>query len=283
MINNIKNSLYNFLGIGIFVLVIVAFSLLIIGGAKLFEVLYPFLEGTSSFIWGIVWLLIFLSIVPKFRNFTGNGIVIGTYLGGAIFWLLCFYITYSLWGLLGIFVGVLFMGLGVFFTAILALLFSGQFSPAFYFIFVLVQIYLVRLLGFWIISKYKLKESMHSDIVEKNSIPVETDNMKLLDSNDFEKTENIIHQYGKVLEKVGRETIKKYPAVVYPQSLLPYPKVVIEEALKDGLIYVEDEEMKENIKGCLGSLVAFIDDEEANIRNSKILKLKASIKKHEKN
>lgn len=158
MISKVKNTLWGFLGIGIFILVIIAFSLLVIGGAKLFELLYPVLENISSFTWGIVWLLLFLSLIPRLRNFTGNGIVIGTYIGGAIFWLLCFYITYSLWGLLGIFVGVLFMGLGVFFTAVLALLFSGQFGAGFYFIFILVQIYLFRLLGAWIISKYKPKK-----------------------------------------------------------------------------------------------------------------------------
>lgn len=165
----IKNSLYGLLGIGILILIIIAFVLLIIGGAKLFEMLYPFLEKVSYFTWGVVWLLIFLSLIPGLRNFTGNGIVIGTFIGGAIFWLLCFYITYSLWGLLGIFIGVLFFGLGVFLTAVLALLFSGQFGAAFYFIFVLVQIYLFKLLGVWIISKYKPKGQIYTTSVNENS------------------------------------------------------------------------------------------------------------------
>src|SRR3989344_6045361 len=144
MQETIKNSFYGILAIGFFVLTIIGFILLIVGGAKLFEVLYPFLEWISSFTWGVVWLLLLFSIVPRFRNFTGTGIMIGTYIGGAIFWLLCFYITYSLWGVFGIFVGVLFMGIGVFFTAVLALLFSGQFGAGFYFIFILVQIYIFR-------------------------------------------------------------------------------------------------------------------------------------------
>ena len=112
MKKKIKDFLYGVGGIGFLVLIIAGFSLLIIGGAKLFELIYPILERISSFTWGIVWLLVILSIVPRFRNFTGNGIVFGTYIGGAIFWLLCFYVTYSLWGLLGIFIGVLFFLLG---------------------------------------------------------------------------------------------------------------------------------------------------------------------------
>jgi len=155
MIEKIRNIGYGVLGYGFAILIFVAFGLLIVGGAKLFEAIYPFLEGVSSITWGIVWLLLLLSVVPRFRNFTGSWIVVGTYIGGAIFWLLCFYVTYSLWGLIGIFVGVLFFGLGVFFTALLALIFDGQFMGALGFAFVLAQIFFFRYIGYWIISKYR--------------------------------------------------------------------------------------------------------------------------------
>ena len=155
MIEKLKDVGYSILGIGFFVLFIVATALLIIGGVKLFEVLYPILEGISAVTWGIVWLLLLLSVVPRFRNVTGSGMVLGTYIGGAIFWLLCFYVTYQLWGFIGIFVGVIFFGLGVFFTAVLALLFDGQFMGALGFAFVLAQIFFFRFLGYWIISKYR--------------------------------------------------------------------------------------------------------------------------------
>ena len=155
MIQKIKDIGFGALGIGFFVLSIVAFVLLIVGGVRLFEVLYPILEGVSGVTWGIVWLLLLLSVVPRLRNFTGNGIVLGTYIGGAIFWLLCFYVTYQLWGFIGIFAGVLFFGLGVYITATLALIFDGQFWGALGFAFILAQIFIFRLLGYWIISKYR--------------------------------------------------------------------------------------------------------------------------------
>lgn len=164
MINKIKNFLSGIGWIGLWIgFVIVAgmiFALLIIGGAKLFELTYPILEKISIFTWSIVWLLVILSIVPRFRKFTGTGIVLGTYIGGIILWFLGFYITYSLWGVLGILIGVLFLGLGVYFTAILALLFNKQFSQALFFIFSLLLIFLVRRLGFWILTKYKTKENV---------------------------------------------------------------------------------------------------------------------------
>ena len=160
MNNKIKDLFSGLGGIGFMILIIGGFILLISGGAKLFEILYPVLEKISTFVWGIVWLLIFLSVVPRFRDFTGNWIVVGTYVGGAIFWLLCFYVTYSLWGFFGILIGVGMFGLGVFFTAVLALTFDGQFMGALGFAFVLLQIYLVRMLGNWIITKYRSKQEL---------------------------------------------------------------------------------------------------------------------------
>lgn len=177
MIEKLKNIGYSVLGIGFFILFIIAITLLIIGGVKLFETLYTILEGIGTVTWGIVWVLLLLSIVPRFRNFTGSGIILGTYVGGAIFWLLCFYVTFQLWGLLGIFVGVLFFGLGVFFTALLALLFDGQFMGALGFAFVLAQIFFFRFLGYWIISKYKgVQEVYTSGTPELGESEMETIN-----------------------------------------------------------------------------------------------------------
>jgi len=173
MKEKIKDIGYGVLGIGLIVLIIGAFALLVIGGAKLFETFYPVLEKISTFVWGIVWLLLFLSLAPRLRKFTGNGIIIGTYVGGAIFWLLSFYVTYSLWGFLGIIIGVLFLGLGVFFTAILALIFNGQFMGALGFVFILAQIYLFRMFGLWILTKYRSKE-IKSEVFQENTKEEET-------------------------------------------------------------------------------------------------------------
>src|SRR3989338_8597766 len=97
---------------------------------------------------------------------------------------------------------------------------------------------------------------------------------QMMNPKELQKIETITHEYGKVLERVGQETMQKYPAAVYPQSLLPYPKEIIEKALNDGLRYIEDEKMIANIKNCLAFLIAFIDDEEANKRNSELLNSK---------
>lgn len=106
---------------------------------------------------------------------------------------------------------------------------------------------------------------------------------QMLNPKDLQKTETIVHEYGKVQEKVAQEIMTKYPAVVFPKSLLPYPKEKIQKALEESLLYVDDEKMAENIKSCAVFLENFIDDDEANKRNRELLDNKEyqkAIKKH---
>ena len=88
---------------------------------------------------------------------------------------------------------------------------------------------------------------------------------------DFEQAAKIINEYGKVLETAGEKTIEKYPALVFPESLLPYPKEIIEQAAEVFLHHSVNENAGKSIKGGLAFLPAFIDDEEANERNNKLL------------
>jgi len=60
---------------------------------------------------------------------------------------------------------------------------------------------------------------------------------QMLYPKGLQETENIVHEFGKVLEKVSQGMTQKYPAAVYPQSLLPYSKEVIEKALNKSLCY----------------------------------------------
>lgn len=91
----------------------------------------------------------------EIRTYTGTGITLATFIWGAIFWLFSLFITYQLWGLLGVIAGIMFFGLGVFATAFLALIFDGQASGAFLILLNLIVIYGIRMLGNWIASKQK--------------------------------------------------------------------------------------------------------------------------------
>lgn len=102
---------------------------------------------------------------------------------------------------------------------------------------------------------------------------------QMLNPKDLQEIETIVHQYGKTQEKVAQEIMTKYPAAVFPKSLLPYPKEKIQKALAESLRYVDDEQMAENIKSCAVFLEGFIEDEEANRRNGEMLKIMTNQKK----
>ena len=96
---------------------------------------------------------------------------------------------------------------------------------------------------------------------------------------DIIQTENLVHQYGKVQEQVGKQMLTRYPAMVFPKSLLPASKSDIQEALRKAIEiieytnYTEDEQKKivESLRSSLSFLDRFIPDEEANKRNKELL------------
>lgn len=102
---------------------------------------------------------------------------------------------------------------------------------------------------------------------------------QIFNSKRFTENETIIHEYGKTQEKVAQEIATKYPAIVFPKSILPYPKEKIKKALDEVLLYEDDEEMIKNITYCAAFLDNFIDDEEANKKNKELLELMESAKK----
>jgi hypothetical protein len=94
--------------------------------------------------------------------------------------------------------------------------------------------------------------------------------------------EGLVHKYGKVQEEVSKQMLTKYPATVFPMSLLPAPKGEIQRALNEAIEamkytdYTENETKKmiENLKVGLAYLDRFIDDEGANKRNRELLENK---------
>lgn len=85
--------------------------------------------------------------------------------------------------------------------------------------------------------------------------------------------EIIVREYGEILEQVSQEGMEKYPCAQYPQSLLPWPKETIQQALQDSLRDTDDEGVRENLKIGLVMLDDFIEDEEANRKNSEMLRI----------
>ncbi|MDQ3089792.1 MAG: hypothetical protein M3Q24_01390 [bacterium] len=154
MLEKIKNLWGILLGITVFVLMISIAIGFLEGGVWAFEAFYKYIEKINGFVFYFIIFLILLSVIPKIRIYTGAGIVYGTYLWGALFWLTSLYVTYTFWGFWGILIGIFLMGVGIFATAILALLFNGEGGTALIMLVSLIIIYAIRILGGWIITKY---------------------------------------------------------------------------------------------------------------------------------
>lgn len=94
-----------------------------------------------------------------------------------------------------------------------------------------------------------------------------------LNKSNFIKYQPILSKFGKVLEETSKENITKYPASVYPESLLPYSKEEIEEALFNMRYCINDEKQINALdigEICLGD---FIDDEDAYNKNLEMSKM----------
>lgn len=72
----------------------------------------------------------------------------------------------------------------------------------------------------------------------------------------MEKLHKIISDYGVVLEKLPKDQI------LHPISKLPYPKIVIEEALKLAIRKEENSKRKDDLKMCLIFLKDFVPDKD---------------------
>jgi hypothetical protein len=75
--------------------------------------------------------------------------------------------------------------------------------------------------------------------------------------------EAIMHDYGKFLE-ISHGGLMGLFSTEIPESLLPYPKEKIEEALVNmANFFRENETIKRNIEACLASLECYIEDKKA--------------------
>jgi len=68
---------------------------------------------------------------------------------------------------------------------------------------------------------------------------------------------DIIEEYGKVLKRTSKRTFG------VPESVLPYSKKVIKNAIRVALLMTDDKDVRENLKYGYLSLANFVSDDEA--------------------
>lgn len=98
-------------------------------------------------------VLLPLSLFRGLRGFTGTVIFLSSYVFGLVTWLLGFILTYALWGLWAVIVGVLFFGGAVVPFALLATMFKGMWDPFFTVLILFVLTFASRIAGAYIAEK----------------------------------------------------------------------------------------------------------------------------------
>lgn len=149
-----KTFLIAVIGIaGILVFWLVA-SLFLKGSAWLGTVLYPWLTQIFGFVfWVFVLILLPLALFRKTRSFSGTSIYVTSFIFGTYLWITSFLITYDVWGLIAVIIGLLIVGIGIIPIAMLASLFHGEWSTLGQLILLLILTMGSRILGIRLVEK----------------------------------------------------------------------------------------------------------------------------------
>lgn len=120
-------------------------ALIIKGGFWLSSILYPILNIISIASLIVCFLVLFpLSIIQKNKTNLTKGFYITSFIFGATAWTWSFVLAYTIWGILGLVIGLFFFGVGVVPVAMLATLLSGKWVMFIRLLMLVVITYLTR-------------------------------------------------------------------------------------------------------------------------------------------
>jgi hypothetical protein len=154
MFEKIKNIGIFVLGIGFFLLLILASVLMIQGAVWVGEHVIQWLINLTWIVFGInLFILLPLSLFRKTGMIGGIGIFISSYVFGLTLWFLGLLLTYFTWGFLGIFIGLILGGVGVIPIAMLAMFLNAEFSVLFVLILLSILTFGFKFFGIYRIQK----------------------------------------------------------------------------------------------------------------------------------
>jgi hypothetical protein len=184
--NKIKEIGGWLLGLLLFLMILSLIGGLLSGGAELAKVVIPFLIPLTHIV-TFVCILIFLPLgfIKRTRSFGSTALYMASYVFGITLWTYSFLVTYVLWGVIGLVIGLMMAGVGVFPLAILASLFGGHWSIFFNLIYIAFLTYGARLLAIYLDGKHKQEE--YDKYVAVRSVPLEDDAIESGNISIFEK------------------------------------------------------------------------------------------------
>lgn len=188
-------------GAGSFVLVIAVSTVLLLlfvlsfGGAiRIYtDYLSPILQYLDGLAFVFSFLFLFLCIFRKCRIFAGTALVYCSYAIGIDLWFQSLVNTNASFGFGGVFIGIVLLGVGIYFTGLLALLWAHLFATFWAFIAIGAFMLGIRAAGLHVAQKEAerrhdsaLNESDANTIIKKDSAPLIVRMKPYLDEKDLE-------------------------------------------------------------------------------------------------
>jgi hypothetical protein len=156
MKEKLKTVGYCLIGLAIIVGLAMLVVLMIRGGFWVSTKIYPWLVKIS----GITMLISILILLPaaifkRSRGFAAVGLLIASYIMGITLWIWAFILTYMLWGVIALIIGLCFMGVGVVPIAMLATAFNKEWSILGQLILLLVITFGGRAISYFLAQSYE--------------------------------------------------------------------------------------------------------------------------------
>ena len=130
-VKEIMAGLGGFLIMGVFLLVGITISVVFfLGAAWASSKLLPWFSLLTWIAFALVVFVILPLAIPRAtRGFSSLALFIASYIFGATLWMEGLLLTLSIWGLVAVFIGLAFAGVGVVPIAMLATLIKGMWGP----------------------------------------------------------------------------------------------------------------------------------------------------------
>lgn len=94
------------------------------------------------------------ALIRPLRAFASLGLLVASWVFGFITWIFSFIVTLAIWGVWGVLIGLLFMGVGITPVAFLAMLLHSDWHPRIWdLLFMVILTFGVRALALWIAEK----------------------------------------------------------------------------------------------------------------------------------
>ena len=142
------------LAIGVAMIVLAIFF--IKGGVWLSQKLLPVVSGISGLAFLVcLFILTPLAVFHPTRGFAGVGLFIASYIFGLSLWMTGLLLTYTLWGIAAVFIGLFMMALGVVPFALIATLTNGLWLHFFGLIILLIATWVSRFMAIYVLKKHE--------------------------------------------------------------------------------------------------------------------------------